>query len=238
MRTLFGMVISIVISSLILLPNQLEAEVTQNSKFIQLAPTNEIEIYERKILNSPIKYPQIKGLENTTAEQEINLTFRAGAELANKQRLKLLADEKEAKEKWNSSQGPWRPYDYVFTYKIPFYDQNHSSVIYNEYFYTGGAHGMSIGTTYNFNTKNGDLIPLSKIIGKKTKVIQKFVYQQLQKQYRGYILIKSPDEIDLNDKDRLWVFDKDGIKLIFKEYEVAAYAAGMPEIFVPYQVFK
>jgi Deacetylase PdaC/Protein of unknown function (DUF3298) len=238
MRMLFGMVVSIVFSSLVILPNHLEAEGTDDNKYIQLAPANQIDIYERQILNSPIKYPQIKGLENVTAEQKINLTLRAGAEVANKHRLKLLADEKEAKAKWNSSQGPWRPYEYVFTYKIPFSDQNHLSVIYNEYFYTGGAHGISIGTTYNFNTKTGELIPLSKIIDGKTKVIQDYVFQQLQKQYSGYILIKSPNEIELNDKVRLWVFEKDGIKLIFKEYEVAAYAAGMPEVFVPYQVFK
>ena len=56
--------------------------------------------------------------------------------------------------------------------------------------------------------------------------------------YKGYVLIKSPNEIDLSDKNRLWAFDHAGIKLIFKEYEVAAYAAGMPEVFIPVQVYQ
>jgi Deacetylase PdaC/Protein of unknown function (DUF3298) len=238
MRKFYRLAMTTIIASSFILPIHSKAEITQNSKFVQLAPTEKATIYEMKIKNTPIKYPQEKGLKNGQAQQKINSTLKNGAELANKNRLKLLADEKEAKKKWNSSQGPWRPYEYVFTYKVPFNHLDHLSVIYYEYYYTGGAHGMTTGTTYNFDMKTGDLIPLSKLIDSKTKIIQEFTYQQLQKKFSGYILIKSPNEIILNDKDRLWVFDKAGIKLIFNEYEVAAYAAGMPEIVVPYQVFQ
>lgn len=197
-----------------------------------------IKITEQKLNNAPIKYPQISGASNQAAQQKINNILKQGAELANNNRLKLLEDEKEAKAKWDSSQGPWRPYEYVFTYKVLYNNLDKLSVIYNEYSYTGGAHGMTIGTTFNFDVKTGEIVPLSKLINENTKSVQEYAYQQLQKKYKGYVLIKSPNEIDLTDKNRLWAFDHAGIKLIFKEYEVAAYAAGMPEVFIPLQVYQ
>ncbi|PGS50199.1 DUF3298 and DUF4163 domain-containing protein [Bacillus sp. AFS041924] len=197
-----------------------------------------IKITEQKLNNAPIKYPQISGALNQAAQQKINNLLKQGAELANNNRLKLLEDEKEAKAKWDSSQGPWRPYEYVFTYKVLYNNLDKLSVIYNEYSYTGGAHGMTIGTTFNFDVKKGEVVPLSNLINGNTKPVQEYAYQQLQKKYKGYVLIKSPNEIDLTDKNRLWAFDHAGIKLIFKEYEVAAYAAGMPEVFIPIQVYQ
>ncbi|WP_179194751.1 DUF3298 and DUF4163 domain-containing protein [Bacillus sp. EAC] len=232
MKYFFRMIVVIIFSSLTIMPSSTKAEVKQ------LAPIEKAQIYKVKLKNSPITYPQVKGLKNRIAQEKINATLRKGADLANKNRLKLLFEEKEAKKKWTSSQGPWRPYEYIFTYKVPFNDRNKLSVIYNEYSYTGGAHGMTVGTTYNFNINTGEIIPLSKLINNKAKVIQQYAYQQLQKKYSGYILIESPNEIALNDKNRLWVFDQKGIKLIFGEYEVAAYAAGMPEVVVPYHMYK
>ncbi|WP_158095112.1 DUF3298 and DUF4163 domain-containing protein [Gottfriedia luciferensis] len=197
-----------------------------------------IKISEQKIENSPIRYPKISGASNSNAEQKINLTLKQGAELANNNRLKLIEDEKEAKNKWNASQGPWRPYEYVFTYKVPYNNLDKLSVIYKEYLYTGGAHGMTVGTTTNFDVKTGNIVQLSDLINGNTKAVQEYAYQQLQKKYKGYVLIKSPNEINLDDKNRLWQFDHAGIKLLFKEYEVAAYAAGMPEAFIPLQVYQ
>ncbi|PEJ58177.1 MULTISPECIES: DUF3298 and DUF4163 domain-containing protein [unclassified Bacillus (in: firmicutes)] len=202
------------------------------------ALTRHIKISEQKLNDAPIKYPQISGAPNSTAQQTINNLLKQGADTANNNRLKLLEDEKEAKAKWDSSQGPWRPYEYVFTYKVLYNNLDKLSIIYKEYSYTGGAHGMTTGTTYNFDVKTGEIVPLSKLINENTKSVQEYAYQQLQKKYKGYVLIKSPNEIDLSDKNRLWAFDHAGIKLIFKEYEVAAYAAGMPEVFIPVQVYQ
>jgi outer membrane protein assembly factor BamB len=240
MKKVIGFLISCIMISSIVIPTYTQAAVKQNSNVVQLSPATvqKAQVYEVKLKNSPIKYPQVKGLNSKKAEQKINATLQKGAKVANKHRLKLLADEKEAKDKWTSSQGPWRPYEYVFTYKVPFNDAGKLSVVYYEYVYTGGAHGMTTGTTFNFDLNTGDLIQLSKLIKGNEKSIQDYTYQQLQKKYSGYVLIKSPNEIELKDKNRLWVFDQEGIKLIFSEYEVAAYAAGMPEIVVPYHIFQ
>lgn len=240
MKKMYLFAFLFVITNAMLLPCNINAELNQNNKTLQLAPTTvqKAKIYAVKLKNSPIKYPQVRGLSNKNAELKINATLQQGAQLANQHRIKLFADEKEAKKNWDASQGPWRAYEYVFTYKVPFNDSGKLSVIYNEYSYTGGAHGMTIGTTYNFDTMTGNIIPLSKLIKGKEKSIQDYTYQQLQKKYSGYILIKSPNEIILNDKNRLWVFDKVGIKLIFNEYEVAAYVAGMPEIVVPFSYIR
>ncbi|MBP0725637.1 DUF3298 and DUF4163 domain-containing protein [Bacillus sp. RG28] len=218
--------------------NEVKAKAHQTTKLSQLALTKKAVIYEKRIKNSPIFYPQIKGLANQKAQRKINATLLKEAQSANKNRLKLLEDERIAKKDWKSSLGPWRPYEYKFTYKIPYNDNNHLSVIYYQYIYTGGAHGNTKGRAINFNTSTGEVIPLSKVINGKQKVIQNYAYNILQKKYKGYTLIHSANEIALSDQDRLWVFDKSGIKLIFNEYEVAAYAAGMPEVVIPSPIYK
>jgi len=240
MKKIIGFLITCVMTSSIVIPTYSQAAVKQSSKLVQLSPATvqKAQVYEVKLRNTPIKYPQVKGLSSKKAEHKINTTLQKGAKVANQHRLKLLADEKEAKAKWTSSQGPWRPYEYVFTYKVPINDAGKLSVVYYEYVYTGGAHGMTTGTTFNFDLNTGDQVQLSKLINGNEKSIQEYTYQQLQKKYSGYVLIKSPNEIVLNDKNRLWVFDQEGIKIIFSEYEVAAYAAGMPEIVVPYHIFQ
>ena len=220
------------------IPNQVKAKVHQTTKLTQLSLTKKAVIYEKRIKNSPIFYPQIKGLANQNAQRKINTTLLKEAQSANKNRLKLLEEEKIEKKNWKSSLGPWRPYDYKFTYKVPYNDHNRLSVIYYQYIYTGGAHGNTKGITINFNTSTGDVIPLSKLINVKQKAVQTYAYNSLQKKYKGYTLIHSQNEIVLTDKDRLWVFDKIGIKLIFNQYEVAAYAAGMPEIVIPSSIYK
>lgn len=240
MKTLIGFLISSIMIGFILIPTYTQAAVKQNSKMVQYSPATvqKAQVYEVKLKNSPIRYPQVKGLSSKKAEQKINATLLKGAKVANQHRLKLFVDEKEAKDKWTSDQGPWRPYEYVFTYKVPFDDAGKLSVVYYEYVYTGGAHGLTSGTTYNFDLKTGNLIQLSELIKGNEKTIQDYTYQQLQKNYSGYVLITSPKEITLNDKNRLWVFDQQGIKFIFSQYEVAAYVAGMPEIVVPYNIFQ
>lgn len=240
MKKVIVFLITCILTSSIVIPTYSQAAVKQNSKLVQLSPATvqKAQVHEVKLRNTPIKYPQVKGLSSKKAEQKINTTLQKGAKVANQHRLKLLADEKEAKDKWTSDQGPWRPYEYVFTYKVPFNNAGKLSVVYYEYVYTGGAHGMTTGTTFNFDLKTGELVQLSTLIKGNEKKIQDYTYQQLQKKYSGYVLIKSPNEVTLNDKNRLWVFDREGIQLIFSEYEVAAYAAGMPEIVVPYKIFQ
>lgn len=212
---------------------KIHSEMKETSKLVQLAANQKAHIYVAQIRNSPIRYPQVSGLSNQYAQKNINNKLKHEAILANNNRLKLIEDEKQEKKSWDSSKGPWRPYEYKFTYKVPFNENNKLSIIYYEYYYTGGAHGGTNGKTFNFDLKTGDYIPLSSIIRGKQKEIQKYTYDMLQKKYEGYVLIHSPFGILLNDQDRLWVFNKKGITLIFKEYEVAAYAAGMPEIIVP-----
>jgi hypothetical protein len=220
------------------LSSHVKAEVNQTTKVVQLSRINKAVIYEKRLKNSPIIYPQVRGLKNQNAQRNINATLLKGAQSANKDRLKLIQQEIKDKKDWKVSMGPWRPYEYKFTNKVPYNENNRLSVIYYQYIYTGGAHGNTVGSTFNFNTMTGELIPLSKVINGKQEVVQNYTYNSLQKKYEGYTLIHSPSEIDLTDKVRLWAFDKSGIKLIFNEYEVAAYAAGMPEIVIPYSIYK
>ena len=218
------------------LPNYVNAKVNQIP--VQQNATKKAVIYEKYLENSPIIYPQVKGLANQKAQRKINAALLKKAQSANKNRLKLLEDEKVAKKHWKSSLGPFRPYEYKFTYKVPYNANNRLSVIYYQYIYTGGAHGNTKGITFNFNTSTGEVIPLSKMINGKQKAVQTHAYSSLQKKYKGYTLIHSQNEIVLTDKDRLWFFDKNGIKLIFNQYEVAAYAAGMPEVVIPSSIYK
>lgn len=116
------------------------------------------------------------------------------------------------------------------------------------YQFTGGAHG---GTTYeflNYNVDSGEKINWQDVFKKDSdylKIISNYSKDNLSNQ-----LLK-PDE-PLSDSG--WIeqgtaptndnyntnigFDKDGLTIVFQQYQVAAYAAGPQQVLIPYLQLK
>lgn len=111
--------------------------------------------------------------------------------------------------------------------------------------YTGGAHGSHIYDLINFDLHNGDTIFLDDIFidnyedalndiadvifRKDNEIGPKESLTEIG--YWGF----DDDEFYVNKN---FVLTRDGIRFVFNEYEIAPYAAGIIELFIPYHKIK
>ena len=123
------------------------------------------------------------------------------------------------------------------SYEVKFNENNLLSIVMNADMYTGGAHGSTIVTSYNFNILMGQQLFVGDIAKNQTNLnkIKDYAINELSK--RDYGFNEELKNIELNN-NRPFYFTQNGIILMFQEYEVAAYPAGRPEVKIPIEVYK
>lgn len=138
---------------------------------------------------------------------------------------------------------------------FPYTDETHIKKIYESknlvtfttesYSYWGGAHGSMAFTPSTFTKDEGETLGFSIFKDTKSSKFKKVLKSGLKK----YFEIKTDEEL----KEMLFLegdiddiplpktppyFTKDGIVIVYAQYEIAPYAAGMPEITIPYDIAK
>lgn len=105
---------------------------------------------------------------------------------------------------------------------------------FSQEWYGGGAHGAFFYSTVYFDRKDGHVIPFSEIIqdGKLndfTKLAGRLFFKSM-----------TSDDIDMMEMTKETFFlpdnfslEKEGVKFIYQQYEIGAYALGLPEFIVP-----
>ena len=128
-------------------------------------------------------------------------------------------------------------YEYQVSYEVKFNENNLLSIVMNDDMYTGGAHGTTIVTSYNFNILTGQQLFVGDIAKNQTNLnkIKDYAINELSK--RDYGFNEELKNIEINN-NRPFYFTQNGIILMFQEYEVAPYAAGRPEVKIPIEVYK
>lgn len=112
------------------------------------------------------------------------------------------------------------------------------------YTYLGGAHGGTISINSVFRLSDGKLFgwdmfrddagqELAGIV--KEGIMEKYFGVETEDEFAGCLLV-NPAEFPLPDADPF--FMADGVHFIYQQYEIAPYAAGMPECTIPYDVLS
>jgi len=188
-------------------------------------------------------YPEFSGLKNTEAQNKINQDI--------KNSIITITDQfkTDSKTNCNFSDLPDNPPDWVCEIVVAFdgfnlVNNKILSAKIEYYQFTGGAHG---GTTYdfiNYSIDSGEKINWDQIFKKDSdylKIISDYAKNSLNRQ-----LLKPEDSMS----DLGWIeegtspisdnyntnvgFNKDGLVIVFQQYQVAAYAAGPQEVTIPY----
>lgn len=137
----------------------------------------------------------------------------------------------------NASLYELSPYWFNLTYEI--YTNNEKILSFGlyDYQYTGGAHGMSTGNFFSYDLETGKQIELKDLFEPKFDYIT-YINDRI---YR-----KIDQETKLNAESTYAYYDFNGIDenvkfyiednelvIFFDQYEIAAYAAGMPTFRIP-----
>ena len=192
-----------------------------------------------------LDYPQVTNLKNKSAQDKINATLKQYIQTAYNGYLNNKAEEKERRQDYFNNNGHEVPkeeeyrytYEYLVSYEVKFNENNLLSIVMNDDIYTGGAHGTTIITSYNFNILTGQQLFVGDIAKNQTNLnkIKDYAINELSK--RDYGFNEELKNIELNN-NRPFYFTQNGIILMFQEYEVAAYPAGRPEVKIPIEVYK
>lgn len=114
------------------------------------------------------------------------------------------------------------------------------SYVFKNYEFTGGAHGNTGLITYTFNSTG--LVDIKDILNldgendtKLTKIVALKLKENLGEMYNEDLLIGG---LGLASEFTNFVVLDEGIQFIFGQYQVAPYAAGMPEVLVTWDELK
>jgi hypothetical protein len=184
-----------------------------------------------------IKYPELL----TPSSSEINQNVK-----------KILDDELISFNKQitpvKSEAGLGVQNSFYFDYELGSLTNDIYSVVLNsQHYYNGAAHPLHNIITYNYDLKNKkelvitDLLDSPKSLDKlanisKTKLIEGF---NAKDQYYESLndTVNSGASPDIKNYQH-FLIKKDGIEVLFDEYQVASYAEGRPTVFISFDEMK
>lgn len=183
-----------------------------------------------ELVTIDLTIPQISGMGNKEKEMVINQNFEKEANDA------YEAVEKQAKEDYEQSKKyniPFTNYEVNYSYLISYNKNGILSIPVDISTYTGGAHGMTVRKSNNFDIHTGQKLLLKDLFAEGYNykaIVDDIINTEISKNKDNYFEgsfkgIKDDSDYFLNNK---------GIVIYFQLYEIAPYAAGMPEFLIPY----
>ena len=131
------------------------------------------------------------------------------------------------------------------TAEVPRADGRVLSLYFNTSTYTGGAHGIYVGSAYVFDTETGSLLSLDRITP-DYEAFSALVVEKMLEQAHADADLSAAISSFIEEKDwafsfaRLlregsWYLDENGLVLFSTLYELAPYAAGIQSFTVSYE---
>ena len=149
--------------------------------------------------------------------------------------------EVEAKKNFDSKEErPFLKYNITSDYEVTYNEDNILSIVVTLYNYTGGAHGNTEKTAYNFDLNTGKTGYLKDFFNEEDnyrKVILDEVRAQISKEPDKYFkdILNTLHGISY---DQEFYLSNDGVVVYYDLYDIAPYVAGIPEFKIPYSKFE
>lgn len=131
--------------------------------------------------------------------------------------------------------------DYYFDYSILSVSPRLISVNVNSGFYAHGTpHGQSSLSTVNWLLNKGRELQANDVFDRSKpwrQVVLKYCLDELSK--NDNFRVKSLEDLsNIPLETSRWAFQKDGLRIQFEPYDIAAYAFGSPVVLIPWDVLR
>ena len=189
---------------------------------------------DMKYLKEDLKIPQLVGGKDLSKLNEINLKIN------NDILPKLNEAEKTSEEYYGgvNTIAPEFPFEVYSRYKIT-KDNNSIVSLYNDYYeFLGGAHGLTIRTSYTVDKDQEKMLNLSDlfVLGYDYKsVINNEIKKQIGDNPEKYF--ESADKFKGISDNQGYYIDDDSVVIYYQQYDIAPYVAGIPEFKIPISKF-
>lgn len=203
---------------------------------LRLIVKQEKEENKKLKFSTDVAYPQLAG--NDPRAAQFNKTIREMVETS----LKAFKDENQEGMQELAKEADDRPgYAMDISYTVAYADKNLISLLFNNYSFTGGAHGNTGSAAYNYDLNRGVMLKLADLFqpgANYLKVLSDYCVSKIKKSDM------SDDEWIRNgagpnaENYESWNITPQGLQITFDAYQVAAYAAGPQDVVIPYSVVK
>ena len=126
--------------------------------------------------------------------------------------------------------------------EIAYFDGRYVSFCQQEYDYQGGAHGMPLWIGLTFDLETGERLSLPDVIANSEEELNSIVTEYFAEYINGNPEEFWEDALDIVRDEICFESDfyltEDGIKFYFHPYALSSYAAGLPEVTIPYDEFE
>lgn len=126
--------------------------------------------------------------------------------------------------------------------EIAYFDGRYVSFCQQEYDYQGGAHGMPLWIGLTFDLETGERLSLPDVIANSEEELNSIVTEYFAEYINGNPEEFWEDALDIVRDEICFESDfyltEDGIKFYFHPYDLSSYAAGFPEVTIPYDEFE
>lgn len=213
-------------------PGEVSAPVTITERLAQ-SLTDEAEVNMR--------IPVLSGLPDPVLEKEINAELLAKAEAFRDEIIAQFAGYKEAVEE---AGGPVRPFQVVAMYDDHYNQDGLLSITVSYYGFTGGAHGFTVRETLNLDVNSGQKLTMADFLGPDYKeIVVREIQAQIAEAFAeateenpAIFFENAAETVAEIAADKEFYIGDGEIVVHFAQYDIAPYAAGMPEFAIPVSV--
>lgn len=184
-----------------------------------------------------IKYPLLEYKEKGALQKSIE-------ELNKKEKNKAEKFKEDNKQFIRDYIKEFNNNDAMYTYDASitctYQNDKYLSLLNNTYIFTMGAHGITVINGYTYDVKTGKELKLADFVKDKEE-LKKYLKDWLNKQEEGMFYPEAEENIDVyfeGDNELQFVLIDNELHVIFQQYDVAPYAAGIIEVKVDESLLK
>lgn len=187
-------------------------------------------------LKATIQYPQLSGLMDIEAQQNINDILKQSAQNALSQGEENADDMAWAiRDGYTGAVGMCEAF---FDYMVTYNQNGVFSVVLTNYQYAGGAHGSTVQRSYTFDLATGKALRMTDLMDSGSAYI-KFINEAIRKEIDRRVAAGNLSEFDFNKFKDIgttpdYYLSNSAVVFYFQEYEYFPYAAGIQEFDVKY----
>ncbi|WP_312094284.1 DUF3298 and DUF4163 domain-containing protein [Niallia sp.] len=188
-----------------------------------------------------LKFPTLISAPNNKAQNRVNKILIQHIQDSYNSYLRLMKEMEKMKEDPVCKESPSTcQYEYMTNYQVKYNRNSKLSILFTDYQFTGGAHGNTVITTYNFDLKSGNQLTLDDFLKSDREYEKVTNYALAYMKKHPEIFYSDPSEFadfKVTNETNFYLSDK-GIELIFQQYEVGPYVSGNPSVLIPASIFQ
>lgn len=186
-----------------------------------------------------LAYPQVRVAGGEAAGRRISAYYaRVAGRQYTEAMNRLYPDAVQAAREAAKSGYPFHPYASAMAYEVPYNSGGLLSIYYDQYTYTGGAHGNTVRRADTWRVWDGRRVPPEAFFHGEgwQQVAIGAILAQIARHPQIYFENPQQNVPAHFDPQNMYLTPQ-GFVFFFPLYTIAPYATGMPSFLVPYETF-